>query len=52
MLVNTQLKNLKWFQQLRQKKEGKSLPQGLKPFRGSRLGTKWDNFDRFVLFKS
>ena len=30
------------------KKEGKLLPQGLKPFRGSRLGTAWDNFDRFV----
>ena len=29
-------------------KEGKSLPQGLKPFRGSRLGTAWDNFNRFV----
>ena len=24
------------------------LPQGLKPFRGTRLGTAWDNFDRFA----
>ena len=24
------------------------MPQGLKPFRESRLGTAWDNFDRFV----
>ena len=30
------------------KKEGKSLQQGLKPFRGSGLGTAWDSFDRFV----
>ena len=30
------------------KKEGKSLPQELKPFRGSGLGTAWDNFDRFA----
>ena len=26
----------------------KLLPQELKPFRGSRLGTAWDNFDRFA----
>ena len=30
------------------KKEGISFPQGLKPFRGSGLGTAWDNFNRFV----
>ena len=30
------------------KKEGKSLPQGVKPVRGSGLGTVWDHFDRFV----
>ena len=24
------------------------LPQGLKPFRGPRLGTAWDDFDRFA----
>ena len=30
------------------KKEGISFPKGLKPFRGSGLGTAWDNFNRFV----
>jgi len=33
---------------LEAKKDGKSIPHGMKPYVGSGLGVAWDNFDRFV----